>query len=215
MRQGLAEKRQAIVRGARRVFGRDGYTRAGIDSIAKEAGVSTRTIYNHFPEGKAQLFRVVIVEGSEEVVRAHVDAIDRRLYKVTDLEADLVDFAHAWMRPMYQYGDHFAVVRQMRAEIGHIPQEFVDAWRASGPDRALKEVAARFRELAEEGLLDAPDPERAATHFILLTGSEISDRTYGGVIPMPDEEQDELIVSGVRAFLHGYLPHGEKSSGGV
>jgi AcrR family transcriptional regulator len=214
VRQGLAEKRQAIVRGARRVFGRDGYTRAGIDSIAKEAGVSTRTIYNHFPEGKAQLFRVVIVEGSEEVVRAHVDAIDRRLYKVTDLEADLVGFAHAWMSPMDQYGDHFAVVRQMRAEVGHIPQEFVDTWRASGPDRALKEVAARFRELAEEGLLDAPNPERAATHFLVLTASEISDRiTWQGAASMTDEERHELIVSGVRAFLHGYLPHKSSSKG--
>ncbi|MEV0221520.1 TetR/AcrR family transcriptional regulator [Streptomyces sp. NPDC050704] len=206
MRQGLAEKRQAIVRGARRVFGRDGYTRAAIDSIAKEAGVSTRTIYNHFPEGKAQLFRVVVVEGSEEVVRAHVDAIDRRLYKVTDLESDLCDFARAWMRPLYEHGDHFAVVRQLRAEVGHIPQEFLDTWRASGPDRARKVAAARFRELADEGLLDAPDPERAVTHFFWLTGAEISDRTYHGAIRMPDEERDELIASGVRAFLHGYLP---------
>ncbi|MFS8201919.1 TetR/AcrR family transcriptional regulator [Streptomyces sp. CWNU-52B] len=204
MRQGLVEKRQAIVRGARRVFGRDGYTRAGIDSIAKEAGVSSRTIYNHFPQGKAQLFRVVVVEGSEDVVQAHLDAVDRRLYKVTDLEADLVDFAHAWMAPMYRYRDHFAVVRQLRAEVGHIPQEFLDAWRAAGPERALEEVAARFRELAAEGLLDAADPARAATHFLQLTGAEISDRTYQGAIPIADEERDELIASGVRAFLRGY-----------
>ncbi|CAL9656497.1 TetR/AcrR family transcriptional regulator [Streptomyces sp. Tu 3180] len=204
MRQGLAEKRQAIVRGARRVFGRDGYTRAGMDSIAKEAGVSTRTIYNHFPEGKAQLFRVVVVEGSEEVVRSHLDAVDRRLHKVTDLEADLVGFAHAWMAPMYRYHDHFAVVRQLRAEVGHIPQEFLDAWRAAGPDRALKGVAARFRELAEDGLLDAPDPERAASHFLQLTVGEISDRTYQGGLPLPDGKRDELIASGVRAFLRGY-----------
>ncbi|MFE1799107.1 TetR/AcrR family transcriptional regulator [Streptomyces sp. NPDC059517] len=204
MRQGLVEKRQAIVRGARSVFGRDGYTRAGVDSIAKEAGVSSRTIYNHFPQGKAQLFRVVVVEGAEEVVQAHLDAIDRRLYKVTDLEADLVDFAHAWLAPMRRYRDHFAVVRQLRAEVGHIPQEFLDAWRAAGPDRALKEVAARFRELGEEGLFVAPDPERAATHFMLLTGAEINDRTYQGAVPLAAEERDALIVSGVRAFLRGY-----------
>ncbi|MFE2280176.1 TetR/AcrR family transcriptional regulator [Streptomyces sp. NPDC059454] len=204
MRQGLAEKRQAIVRGARRVFGRDGYTRAGMDSIAKEAGVSTRTIYNHFPEGKAQLFRVVVVEGSEEVVRSHLDAVDRRLHKVTDLEADLIGFAHAWVSPMDRHHDHFAVVRQLRAEVGHIPREFLDAWRAAGPDRALKGVADRFRELAEDGLLDAPDPERAARHFLQLTAGEISDRTYQGGLPLPDEERDELITSGVRAFLRGY-----------
>jgi len=35
---------------------RDGYTRASIDAISAEAGVSTRTIYNHFTD-KAMLSR--------------------------------------------------------------------------------------------------------------------------------------------------------------
>jgi AcrR family transcriptional regulator len=204
--QGLAEKRQAIVLGARRVFGRDGYTRSSIDSIAKEAGVSTRTIYNHFPGGKAELFRVVVEEGSAQVVQAHLDAIDRRLHKVTDLEADLVVFAQAWTEPAKRYPDHFAVVRQLRAEVGHIPQEFLDAWRSSGPQRALVAVAERFRELAEEGLLDAPDPEQAAGHFLQLVAGEITDRTYHGALPISDDERDALIAAGVRAFLRGYLP---------
>ncbi|MEU7831466.1 TetR family transcriptional regulator [Nonomuraea sp. NPDC049129] len=39
--------RRAIMAGALTLFARDGYTRAGLDAITVEAGVSNRTIYNH------------------------------------------------------------------------------------------------------------------------------------------------------------------------
>ncbi|MDH6224834.1 MULTISPECIES: TetR/AcrR family transcriptional regulator [Streptomyces] len=212
-RTGLVDERrtgkwQAIVEGATRVFGQEGYARAGIDAIAQEAGVSTRTIYNHFPGGKAELFRTVLLEGSRRVVQAQVDAIDRRLHKVTDLEADLAAFARAWQEPKSLHPEHFAVVRQMQAEAGRLPSGFLETWRANGPDRSRAALAERFRELAEEGWFEAPDPEQAALHFLLLTGTEIGSRTHHGAVPLPEAEREALIAGGVRTFLYGHLPRG-------
>ncbi|MGW0603772.1 TetR/AcrR family transcriptional regulator [Streptomyces sp. NPDC002640] len=201
-------KWQAILRGATKVFGEEGYARAGVDAIAEEAGVSTRTIYNHFPGGKAELFRTVLLEGCERVVRAQIDAIDRRLHKVTDLEADLTAFALAWLEPKSRHPEHFAVVRQMHAEAGRLPAEFLETWRAAGPDRSRAALAARFRELAEDGWLETPDPEQAALHFLLLTGTEIGNRGHLGAVAVPRAEQEALATAGVRAFLYGYLPPG-------
>ena len=48
-----SDKRRAIIDGALAVFARDGYTRASIDAISAEAGVSTRTVYNHFTDKAA------------------------------------------------------------------------------------------------------------------------------------------------------------------
>ncbi|MCX4728204.1 TetR/AcrR family transcriptional regulator [Streptomyces sp. NPDC090052] len=208
MRQGQAEKRAAILRGARKVFGRDGYTRTSIESIAKEAVVSTRTIYNHFPGGKVQLFRAVVVEGSEPVVEARLDAIDRRLYKVTaaELEQDLVEFVRAWVASSHRFADHFAVVRQMRVESAHLPQEFLTAWRQSGPQRASDALAERFERLAADGLLVTDDPARAARHLLLLTVAEINEQSFHGALPLSDGAEDAIIESGVRAFLQGYAP---------
>ncbi len=90
-----ADKRESILTGALEVFARDGYTRAGIDVIAKEAGVSTRTIYNHFGD-KATLFQAVITASSDRVAAGHMSAIDNYLRKVTDLEDDLTDLGVAW-----------------------------------------------------------------------------------------------------------------------
>ncbi|MEV5986378.1 helix-turn-helix domain-containing protein [Streptomyces sp. NPDC052051] len=53
--RGMPEKRRSIAQAARAVFGREGYSRASVDANAVEAGVSKRTIYNHFTD-KEQLF---------------------------------------------------------------------------------------------------------------------------------------------------------------
>src|SRR3954468_20455887 len=117
-RGGLADKRRAILAGALTVFARDGYTRASIDAIAAEAGVSTRTIYNHFQD-KAQLFQAVIQESATRVADAQIAILDRCLDRVTDLERDLIEVGRAWATPMADYADHFALVRQITAEVGH------------------------------------------------------------------------------------------------
>lgn len=208
MRQGMAEKRSAIVRGARKVFGRDGYTRTSIDAIAAQAMVSTRTIYNHFPGGKVQLFGAVVAEGSQPVVEAQLDAIDRRLHRVTaaGLEQDLVEFMEAWIGASRRFTDHFAVIRQLRAEGVHVPREFLTAWRRSGPQRASDALAGRFAALAADGLLATDDPARAARHLLLLTVGEINEASFDGALPLTEEAERAIVESGVRAFLRGYAP---------
>lgn len=202
----LTEKREAITRGARTVFGRDGYTRASIDAIAKEAGVSTRTIYNHFENGKTELFRLIVEEGAQQIHDAQIDVIDRWLHKVTDLEEDLVAFSVAWVEPLQTFPDHFALVRQLRAEVGHLPPELLRAWEEAGPLRVEQTLAERFQGLADDGLLPTKDGRQASSHFIQLISGEILDRSYYGAVPLPPEETKQLITAGVRAFLYGYLP---------
>ncbi len=202
-RGGLTDKRRAILAGALAVFARDGYTRASIDAISAEAGVSTRTIYNHF-EDKAQLFRTVIQESATRVAEAQIAIIDRYLRKVTDLEADLIELARALATPMTDYADHFALVRQIDADAGHLPRAALDAWQEAGPRRVLRELARRMRQLAEQEQLRIDDADRAAVHFMLLVQGAIP--FHHGIGATRESEIDEIVTAGVRAFLHGYLP---------
>ncbi|MFI7634371.1 TetR/AcrR family transcriptional regulator C-terminal domain-containing protein [Nonomuraea sp. NPDC049400] len=202
-RGGLADKRRAILAGALTVFARDGYTRASIDSIAATAGVSTRTIYNHFAD-KTELFQTVIQESAGRAAAFQVAIIDRHLHKITDLESDLVEFGRALTRPVTsEHAEHFALVRQINAEAGHIPQAVIDVWQETGPLRVRRELAGHLRQWADRGLLHVDDPDRAAVHLLLLISA--SNPSLPGAVP-DDREIDEMVRSGVRAFLHGYLP---------
>lgn len=199
-RGGLADKRRAILAGALTVFARDGYTRASIDAISSEASVSTRTIYNHFQD-KAELFQSVIQESATRAAEAQIAIIDRYLRKVTELEPDLIDFGCAWAAKTDGEAEHFALVRQINAEAGHIPQAAMDAWQETGPRRVRLALAERMAHLAERGMLRADDPERTALHLMLLVSAP-NPAARAGATPT-QEELTESVTAGVRTFLHG------------
>jgi len=208
--RGRADKAAAIARAACEVFGRDGYSRASIDAIAAEAGVSTRTLYNHFPGGKAELFRSVMRWSAgrvrdEQLARLRRYLDPHRPPRPEDLERDLLALARAWVALMTDFRDHFSLVRQIQGEAGHVPAEVLDAWQEAGPRAVAREMAEIMAALADHGLLDVhDDPAQAASHFVALTAAEIAQRSYWGVIPLPPEETDRITAAGVRAFLRAY-----------
>jgi AcrR family transcriptional regulator len=198
---GQPDKRRAILAAALTLFARDGYTRASQDAIAAEAGVSNRTIYNHFTD-KAELFQTVIQESTRRVADTMVDIIDRHLTKVVDLETDLIDFGLAWLALLTgDLAPHFALIRQINAEIEHIPPAALKLWQDDGPRRTRRELADRLRRLTDRTTLAIDDPDRAAGHLMLLISADnLPDRTA-----LHDEEALRAMVSaGVRAFLYGY-----------
>ncbi|NMM91728.1 hypothetical protein B2J88_46860 [Rhodococcus sp. SRB_17] len=203
------EKRQAITDAARKAFGREGFARTSIDAIATEAGVSTRTIYNHY-DGKDQLFASVIEESATQVANSQEEMIARYLTEVSDLAKSLVDFGCAWVSPQYsaEFSDHFAMVRQIGAEAVHVPRAALDAWQEAGPRRAHRALAEAFERLGRDGRLRTVDGHRAARHFIKLVGSEVKDRSEFGAVPLDDREVRAAVTAGVEVFLYGYSPLG-------
>lgn len=103
-------KRREIVRYARTAFVTEGYAGAKIEPIAREAGVSTATLYALFA-GKAELFTAVIDDAADQFSRqmAGVRADDG------DARRQLTSFAEAYAGFM---GDGFvrAIFRLVMAE---------------------------------------------------------------------------------------------------
>ncbi|KIF79020.1 TetR family transcriptional regulator [Streptomyces sp. 150FB] len=195
------------------VFARDGYSRAGIDTIAAEAGASTRTLYNHFPGGKEELFGTVIQWSSSQVRDAQLVLLDRyldaeRLPRPEDLERDLLALARAWVGLMTDFHDHFSLVRHIYAEAGHVPAELLEAWQEAGPRAVRRVLASRMGALDEAGLINAHgDPAQAGAHFVTLASTDITHGSYWGVLPLPRQEMDRITEVGVRAFLRAYAPN--------
>ncbi|WP_306321523.1 MULTISPECIES: TetR/AcrR family transcriptional regulator [unclassified Streptomyces] len=204
-RKGTVEKRRALLRGARTVFGREGYTRAGIDEIAAEAGVSTRTLYNHFG-GKENLFREVLLDSAAAVTDVQVAIIDRHLGKVTDVEEDVRALAREWMGRRGEHSPHMLLVRQIIAEGPHLPAGVIEEWQRIGPRAVMEALRVRFAELGKQGALavDEAGSAEAARYFGLLVPGSVTVDTFFGVVPMDGEEIDRRVESGVRTFLRLY-----------
>ena len=91
-----SKKKNAIINGARKVFIADGYELASMDKIAEIAGVSKKTVYNHF-ESKEILFEYIVEDILEK--RAHYEniiynpeePIKEQLLKFAELEVFFID----------------------------------------------------------------------------------------------------------------------------
>lgn len=204
------EKQIAMASASCGVFGREGYARASVDTLAAAAGVSTRTLYNHFPGGKAELFRTVVTWTSTRVRDAQIARIDalldpERPPHPDDLERDLGALAHAFVGLMSDYPDHFALVRHIHAEADHVPPELLEAWTNAGPGPVGRALGDAMAGLAAAGLLDVHgDPAMAGAHFMALVSHSLVQLTHYGVLPLPQEQVDRLVTGGVAAFLRAY-----------
>lgn len=122
-----------------------------------------------------------------------------------DLERDLLALARAWVGLMTDFRDHFSLVRHIYAEAGHIPAEALDAWQETGARAVGRELTSAMAALDDRGLIDVHgNPAQASVHFMALISTEITQRSYWGVSPLPQEEADRLTAAGVRAFLRAY-----------
>lgn len=196
-----AGKRRAITQGARTVFGREGYSRTSIEAIAAEAGVSTRTIYNHF-SGKDELFSHVVHDSAGQVADSFIATVDEQLTG-TDPHADLLALGCAFVGQRTRFPEHFAMMQQIMAEVQHFPAAVIGTWQQAGPLRVQREVARRLEQLTDAGLLRIEDSALGTVHFIALVTSEITIRPYGSPAPSPARTRD-CVVRAVGTFLHGY-----------
>ncbi|MFE5583299.1 TetR/AcrR family transcriptional regulator [Kitasatospora sp. NPDC056531] len=200
---GRPEKRKAITRAATTVFGREGYVRASMDAIAAEAGVSKRTVYNHFAD-KETLFLSVALQNSAELTEKIRELMAKYLDRVVDLRQDLADFAVARALAVLSAGEHGALGRAIRAEVANIPADVLEAWLEAGPVASQRDLAERFAALAERGLLAVGEPELAAEQFTLLTFHGVAERSFWGALPVAEEEVERIAGAGVDAFLKIY-----------
>lgn len=77
--------KERIVDGARELFSKVGYAKAKTDDIAKQIGISKRTLYENF-SSKKELFNYVINEWVDGI-RDMKDKIDNHLKQTEDLAA--------------------------------------------------------------------------------------------------------------------------------
>ncbi|MFE9022974.1 TetR/AcrR family transcriptional regulator [Streptomyces sp. NPDC007808] len=200
-----AEERRDVVRAARAVFAREGWTHTTLEGVAAEAGLEPAAVEHCFKD-KGQLLLSVLLDGSASVAAALTVVAESHLADVTDLERQLTALGHAWLTPLAAFPEHFAIVRHIGAEATRLPAGLPQMWQTAGPRQAQRELARRLRRLADAGLLDITDADHAAGCFIQLVAAGVVQRSFHGALPLPDFEIDALIAAGVADFLRLFGP---------
>jgi AcrR family transcriptional regulator len=198
-------KREEIQRAALTLFTRDGYERTSVDAIAAEAGVSKRTVYNHFGD-KENLFLSVtqrtftwMIGLVEELVGRHLDD----LRDASALEQTLVETLLEMGRTITQLPERAALIRLLITEARRFPA-LTEPWRNRGTVTDV--ISARLTRLADRGLLVFDDPVQATQHLTALTLNQLNTRSLFGTFKISEAETEKVIRSGVHVFLLAYGP---------
>lgn len=187
-----------VLHGARRVFLRDGFERASVDDIAREAGVSKATIYAYFPDKQLMFLEVARMECHRQVEEAEA-AITADM-PVRTMLTEAGEGIAALM--MSENGRQ--VFRIVIGEAEHFPGLAQEMYQF-GPGVILERLARGLRCYVEAGELAVPDVELAAQQFVQLCRAPIHDRIIFGMAKTIKPEEVRLgIDSAVDMFMARY-----------
>lgn len=185
--------RSRLLDSALRLFLEYGYANLSMETIAKEAHVSLRTIYNQF-EGKAGLFGALIRRCSDQLIGSLVDE--------GPLEDVLTAFATEFLFRLTQP----EVIRIRAVLIAESPRfpDLAFQYYEQGPRRTLIYLTDFFRRRQLDGQIGSAAAEFLADQFLGALRGEKFNRLQLGLEPTPDEAEIEVwALQATRLFLFG------------
>ncbi len=193
--------RDPILDAALGVFHRAGYADAGVDEIARRAGVAKPTVYNHFGD-KANLFVQTIKRGAaraNERVSGVIDAIDVR---PADVRAELERVGTALVGCLTDEEG----VAVMHLQLAERPRfgELLDEIRIANRERTIDRLAGKLAQLDAAGLLRLDDPNLAARHLMALVSDDLLARSGFGAVRLPPEDVAAPVRAGIDTFLAAF-----------
>ncbi|RKD24932.1 transcriptional regulator, TetR family [Caminicella sporogenes DSM 14501] len=114
------EKRRDILIAAFKIFGRDGFYKAKVSDIAKEANVGKGTIYEYF-ESKENVFEEMVKFGIEQYLKK----VTLLIYEEDDVIEKLKKYVLAEKEMMIEYGNIANIFFQEADKIGKEVREIV------------------------------------------------------------------------------------------
>jgi TetR/AcrR family transcriptional regulator, mexJK operon transcriptional repressor len=173
-----------------------GFSEASVSRIARDAGMSKKTIYARFPNKDALLVAVV----EDLATRAREAVLDGMTTMTGEPTQVLTRFgmrtARDWTSPR-----EVAIYRLIISEVGRFPQ-LAEIFTAT-IEVMRSTLATYLREQVDAGTLAITDPEAACRQFGMLAHGELRERTMLG------EKVSERMIAAtvghaVTLFLDGY-----------
>lgn len=187
-----------VLDGARRVFMRDGFERASVDDIAREAGVSKATLYAYFPDK-----RLLFMEIASSECRRHANQEMLQIDDALPIAVILKQVANRIFSAMQSdFGRRIFQIAV--AEADNFPA-FAEEFYCTGPKLFQDRLAGLLQVGISRGELVIDDVPFAAAQFAQLIKAEQHDRLVLGLTKSVSRaDADKVIDGAVQMFMARY-----------
>ena len=191
-------KFEQVLEGARTVFLRDGFDRASVDDIAREAGVSKATLYAYFPDKRLLFMEIASAECRRQTLEA--EALIDPAAPVAQVLRIAAEKIIAFM--MSDLGQRIFRIAVAEAEtFPSLAHEFYH----SGPLLIRARIAHYLACATERGELAIDDIDLAADQFTQLCKADLQDRMIFGTTPCCTAKDAIRVIDGaVSMFMARY-----------
>jgi len=191
-------KKTAILVAARGVFLREGYSAAGMEVVARMAGVSTATLYAYFPS-KAKLFEIVV----DDAVRHMAEPVRDSVRAKGGARARLTDLALAYATLMSLPATR-AVFRMVAGERRRF-EDVADLVRRFAHQQLGGAAIQVIEHLIETGELAADRPAQAAGQLLgMLDHATLTLGLTAGDDAQTTRPLADICADAVETFLARY-----------
>ena len=187
-----------VLEGARTVFLRDGFERASVDDIAREAGVSKATLYAYFPDKRLLFMEIASAECRRQTAEAEA------LIDVNAPVAEVLRLAAGKIIAFFTSDLGQRIYRIAVSEAENFPS-LAHEFYHSGPLLIRARLTHYLRCAIARAELNIDDVDLAADQFAQLCKADLHDRLIFGASPccMPKDAQ-RIIDGAVAMFMARY-----------
>lgn len=192
------ETRQLIYEAARHEFSENGYAATSIESVARRAGVSTKTLYRLIPN-KAALFAGMTSDRIERFLsEINLESIDHS-------ELDEALFAALMACADLALDKEVVALQSMVLQEAGKFSDLAGAFYRNGIQRFVKALADWLTVQQKRGLIEIDDAEEVAGMLLGMVADAPRRATMFGGVPLPSRPQIEARVRRcIGIFLRGY-----------
>lgn len=158
-------KKDQIISQALSLFYQHGFNATGIDRIISEAGVSKKTLYNHF-RSKDELILAVLSKRDEIFRQKLVESTEKSGLTAQDKLLALFDFMHNWFHEKNFFGCMFINASAefsdaahpshvLCSEHKHLIREYIKSLAVNAYAKDPEELALQLNLLIEGAIVEA------------------------------------------------------------
>jgi len=191
------ETRALILEAARYEFSHSGYATTSMETVARRAGVSTKTLYRLFPN-KAALFEAMVSDRIENFI----SVVKLRACDGGDIEAALTEALVACADLMLD-GEVIALQRVIAGDSDKFP-DIAETFFHKAITPTQNALANWLRVQVERGAVELDDADTAAGMLLGMLALQPLRATMFGHRPPPTrDERAQRARTSARLFLRG------------